>query len=79
MYEFEFICSRFYREIIQEKYNGDISRCAVDLHLSEEHFKKILCRKTTPGIKTLKSIIMYCSHNNIDFKRYVKITEGENK
>lgn len=77
MYEFRFIENRFINEIINKIYNGDISRCAGDLNLPKQHFMDILHQKSIAGIQTLKAVIIYCSVHNIDFKRYVEITEGD--
>lgn len=76
---FELNCRAFIEDILKKKYKNDINLCAKELNLPVKFFKQVLLKKSLPGIKTFKAIIMYCRKNDIDLNQYIDEKETINE
>lgn len=57
---FKFKSEAFKQDILIDKYNNNLEKCAKELNLSKKILSNILNKKYLLGITTLKRIIFYC-------------------
>lgn len=57
---FKFKSEAFKQDILIDKYNNNLEKCAKELNLSKKILSNILNEKYLLGITTLKRIIFYC-------------------
>ena len=71
----------FIHDILEPRYNANISRCARDLGLKPNSLRDILCNNRNAGTTTLSCLYRYCVRNNLNPTRYIFVftTEGERK
>ena len=60
---FKFKSEAFKQDILIDKYNNNLEKCAKELNLSKKILSNILNEKYLLGITTLKRIIFYCKKN----------------
>lgn len=64
----------FIQDIINNKFNGNITKCATELSLSHSYLHAVIYdTKNKGGVKLLNSIINYCAKNKIDYHKYIFI------
>lgn len=66
---FKFKSEAFKQDVLIDKYNNNLEKCAKELNLSKKILSNILNEKYLLGITTLKRIIFYCKKNNLDSKK----------
>ena len=74
---FKFKSEAFKQDILIDKYNNNLEKCAKELNLSKKILSNILNEKYLLGITTLKRIIFYCKKNNLDSKKYIHYNNDE--
>lgn len=57
---FKFKSEAFKQDVLIDKYNNNLEKCAKELNLSKKILSNILNEKYLLGITTLKRIIFYC-------------------
>lgn len=68
----------FIKDVINNKFNGNITKCAIELSLSNSYLHAVIYdTKNKGGIKLLNAIINYCTKNKIDYHKYIFINLGE--
>lgn len=68
----------FIKDIINNKFNGNITKCAIELSLSNSYLHAVIYdTKNKGGIKLLNAIINYCTKNKIDYHKYIFINLRE--
>lgn len=63
----------FIKDIINNKFNGNITKCAIELSLSNSYLHAVIYDTK----KLLNAIINYCTKNKIDYHKYIFINLGE--
>lgn len=64
----------FIQDIINNKFNGNITKCATELSLSNSYLHAVIYdTKNKGGMKLLNAIIYYCMKNKIDYRKYIFI------
>lgn len=67
----------FIKDIINNKFNGNITKCATELSLSNSYLHSVIYdTKNKGGMKLLNAIIHYCMKNKIDYRKYIFIKEN---
>lgn len=67
----------FIKDIINNKFNGNITKCAIELSLSNSYLHAVIYdTKNKGGMKLLNAIIHYCMKNKIDYRKYIFIKEN---
>lgn len=74
---FKFKSEAFKQDVLIDKYNNNLEKCAKELNLSKKFLNNILNEKYLLGITTLKRIIFYCKKNNLDSKKYIHYNNDE--
>ena len=74
---FKFKSEAFKQDILIDKYNNNLEKCAKELNLNKKILSNILNEKYLLGITTLKRIIFYCKKNNLDSKKYIHYNNDE--
>ena len=74
---FKFKSEAFKQDVLIDKYNNNLEKCAKELNLSKKILSNILNKKYLLGITTLKRIIFYCKKNNLDSKKYIHYNNDE--
>lgn len=68
----------FVQDIINNKFNGNVAKCATELALSHGYLHSVVYNtKNKGGMKLLNAIINYCTRNKIDYHKYIFINLGE--
>ena len=62
---------KFRKEIFEDKFNGNYTRCAEALSVTPQHLHKYLTTDSEAGPNLLGGLALYCQAVNADFWDYI--------
>ena len=66
---------QFVEDIVNNRFNGNITRCANELKISAAYLHGLIYNtKYTAGKKFFNAVIMYCRNNKMDWQKYIFVS-----